>query len=123
MAVDKKLSQFLVRKLAGVGTGVVRYDLTLSQQLPLIDNETVQAHWTPGMNLIRADADFGTEAVTVAVACSLQRDGRKPPERSAGRIDHDPHRFEGGDAEERLAVRVTENDPSGRDLAHELDTG
>ena len=38
MAVDKKLSQFLVRKLAGVGTGVVRYDLTLSQQLPLIDS-------------------------------------------------------------------------------------
>lgn len=51
------------------------------------------------------------------VAFSLQRDPGEAAERFAGRVDHDPHRFKGGDAQEWLAVRRAENDSPGGERA------
>lgn len=47
-----------MREFAGVGTGVVGYDLAFAVQFPLIDQEAVEAYGASGVDFVCADADF-----------------------------------------------------------------
>ncbi len=64
---------------------------------------------------------FACGELPACAAFSLQRDRREAAECLAGGVDHDPHRFESGDTQKRLAIRLAENDSPGSDLAKELD--
>ena len=47
--------------------GVTRDELAITFEIPLVGRQALQAHGTAGVCLSRRDADFGTEAVPVAV--------------------------------------------------------
>jgi len=55
-------------ELPGIRAGVVGYDLAFAEELPLIDYQAVEADGAAGVDFVGADADFGAQAVLVAVA-------------------------------------------------------
>jgi hypothetical protein len=59
MIVEAAVRQFLMGKLPGVRPSIVRNHLALSQQLPFVDDQAVEADGAAGVDLVRADADFG----------------------------------------------------------------
>ena len=60
--------------------GVFRNNMAVADQLVLVDYQTLQAHRTPGMNLICADSHFRAKAVAESVA----ETGGTIPENIAG---------------------------------------
>jgi hypothetical protein len=48
-----------VRELPGVGAGVIGDDLAFAEELPLVDDQAVEADGAAGVDFVGADADFG----------------------------------------------------------------
>ncbi len=47
---------------------MVGYDLAFAEELPFVDYQAVEADGIAGVDFVGADADFGAQGVTVAVA-------------------------------------------------------
>ena len=63
-----------------VRTGIRRDDVAISDQLVLINQQSLDSDWPAGMSFVRADADFGAEAV----AESIGETGRRIPVNPCG---------------------------------------